>query len=93
MNWSANGVTPWGEVETDSRGEPPVVLYRSVNGGYCYDAVFSSELKVKLSALKDPTANVEYNIFSDFGREKSYNLRAVDGFLGAFLVDRAFQTK
>lgn len=81
MNWSADGVAPWGAVETDSKGEPPVVVYRSVNGGYCYDAVFSSELKVKLSASNKATAAVEYNVFSDFGRERSYNLHAVDGLI------------
>jgi hypothetical protein len=40
MNWTANGVAPWGTVETDEKGAVPVVIYREVDGGYCYDAVF-----------------------------------------------------
>jgi len=50
MNWSANGVAPWGRVETNEKGESPVVIYRRVQGGYCYDAIFSTELKTRLSA-------------------------------------------
>jgi hypothetical protein len=45
MNWSANGVAPWGDVERDEKGELPVVIYRKLDEGYCYDAVFSSALK------------------------------------------------
>jgi hypothetical protein len=81
MNWSANGLAPWGNVETDANGEPPVVLYRSVHGGYCFDAVFSSELKVNLTASNKPTATVEYNVFSDFGRERAYSIHAVNGLI------------
>ncbi len=50
MSWSANGIAPWGRVETDEKGEPPVVIYRMVNQGYCYDAIFSPELKARLTA-------------------------------------------
>jgi hypothetical protein len=79
MNWSANGVAPWGQVETDEKGSPPVVVFRSVNRGYCYDAISSPELKARLIAGNKPTILVEYNTFSDFGQERSYNIRSVDG--------------
>jgi hypothetical protein len=79
MNWSANGATPWGRVETNEKGESPVVIYRRVDGGYCYDAIFSSELKEKLALSNKPTIAVEYNVFSDFGHRRAYNIRAIDG--------------
>jgi hypothetical protein len=81
MNWSVNGTAPWGRVQVDERGEPPVVIYRMVNQGYCYDALFSPELKAQLTASGKPVVTVDYNVFSDFGRERSYNIRAVDGML------------
>src|SRR5437870_3743091 len=79
MSWSANGVAPWGDVETDEKGEPPVVIYRRVNQGYCYDAIFSPELRARLTASNKPVITVQYNVFSDFGHERGYNVRAVDG--------------
>ena len=79
MNWSANGVAPWGPVQTNEKGESPVVIYRRVEGGYCYDAIFSTELKTRLSQTNKPIVAVEYNIFSDFGREHGYNIRTVNG--------------
>jgi hypothetical protein len=81
MNWSANGMAPWGRVESDEKGEFPVVIYQSVNGGYCYDAVFSPELKARLTAFNRPTVTVEYNVFSDFGHERGYNIHAIDGLI------------
>lgn len=30
MNWSANGVAPWGDVERDDSDEAPVLVYRKV---------------------------------------------------------------
>jgi hypothetical protein len=79
MNWSANGAAPWGHVETNEKGESPVVIYRRVDGGYCYDAIFSPELSEKLAQSKEPTVAVEYNVFSDFGHPRGYNIRAIDG--------------
>jgi hypothetical protein len=79
MNWSANGSAPWGRVELNENGEPPVLVYRMVGQGYCYDAIFSSELKALLTASNRPVITVDYNVFSDFGRERSYNVRAIDG--------------
>jgi hypothetical protein len=79
MNWSANGVAPWGSVETDPQGGPAVVVYRKVVGGFCYDTVFSPELRERLVQSNKPTVVVQYNVFSDFGRERMYNIRAIDG--------------
>ena len=79
MNWSADGTAPWGHVQTNEEGESPVVIYRRVNGGYCYDAIFSPELRTKLAQSNKPTIAVEYNVFSDFGHRRGYNIRAIDG--------------
>jgi len=79
MSWSANGVAPWGDVQLGDKGASPVVLYRMIDQAYCYDALFSAELKRKLIESNKPVVTVEYNVFSDFGRERSYNIRAVDG--------------
>jgi hypothetical protein len=79
MRWSANGSAPWGDVERSEKGEMPVVIYRVVDKGYCYDALFSSELAAQLTATNKPVINVDYNFFKDFGQVRSYNVRAVDG--------------
>jgi predicted ABC-type exoprotein transport system permease subunit len=79
MNWSANGTAPWGAVERSEKGEIPVVIYRVVSKGYCFDALFSSELVAQLTATNKPVISVDYNLFKDFGRVRSYNVRAVDG--------------
>jgi hypothetical protein len=80
MNWTANGVAPWGTVERDEKGAVPVVIYRKVDGGYCYDAVFSPELKARLDG-PNKVINVEYNVFSDFGLRRGYNIRSIDGLI------------
>jgi RNA polymerase sigma-70 factor (ECF subfamily) len=81
MNWSANGQVPWEPVESDERGRAPVVLDRKVAGGYCYDVIFSPELKDRLIKLNRPAVPVEYNVVSDFGRVRGYNIRSVDGLI------------
>jgi len=62
-------------------GSAPVVLYRRVGNGYCYDAFKSDELRQRLAPKESRTVAVEYNIFSDFGKERSCNARSVDGLL------------
>jgi hypothetical protein len=79
MSWSANGIAPWGQVQLGQGGQTPILVYRRVQHGYCYDAVFSSELKTRLTGSNNPTITVEYNTFTDFGRERGYNIRSVDG--------------
>ena len=79
MRWTADGKGPWGNVQLRENGEPPVVVYRTTENGYCYDALFSTELRVRLTQSNRPTVRVEYNVFKDFGRERGYNVRSVDG--------------
>jgi hypothetical protein len=82
MYVAVNGHVPWGDVGPQwSGGSLPVVLYRSVGDGYCYDAFQSEELRQRLSSKDGRTVEVEYNIFSDFGKERSYNVRSVDRLL------------
>jgi hypothetical protein len=82
MNVAINGHAPWGDVGPEWSGNSlPIVLYRRVGDGYCYDAFQSEELRQRLSSKDGRTVEVEYNIFSDFGKERSYNVRSVDGLL------------
>ena len=82
MYVAVDGHAPWGDVGPDwSGGSLPVVLYRRVGDSYCYDAFKSEELRQRLASRDGRTVEVEYNIFSDFGKERSYNVRSVDGIL------------
>lgn len=86
MYVAVNGHAPWGDVGPEwPDGSSPIVLYRHVGNGYCYDAFKSEELRQRLAPKDSLTVTVEYNIFSDFGKERSYNVRSVDGLL---LADR-----
>lgn len=81
MEWTDDGHAPWGDVGPITEdGQPLVVLYRRVGDGYCYDALYSSELAKQLRAAGQHEVKVEYNTFHDFSRMRSYNVRAVDGF-------------
>lgn len=82
MQVVVDGHAPWGDVGPESpQGSSPIVLYRRVGDSYCYDAFQSEELRQRLAQKNDQTVRVEYNIFSDFGKERSYNIRSVDGLL------------
>jgi len=82
MNVAINGHAPWGDVGPEWSGNSlPVVLYRRLGDSYCYDAFQSEELRQRLSSRTGRTVEVEYNVFSDFGKERSYNVRSVDGLL------------
>jgi hypothetical protein len=82
MYVAVNGHAPWGDVEPEwSDGSAPVVLYRRLADSYCYDAFRSEELRQRLAPKDGQIVTVEYNIFSDFGKERSYNIRSVDGVL------------
>lgn len=59
----------------------PIALYSRVGDGYCYDAFQSEELRQRRSLRDGRTVGVEHNVFSDFGKERSYNVRLVDGLL------------
>lgn len=82
MNIALDGKAPWGQVAPEwDDGTPPLVLYRNVSGSYCYTAFRSQELRERLAQKRSNTVSVEYNVFSDFGRTRSYNVRSVDGVL------------
>ncbi len=82
MYVAIDGHAPWGDVGPEwSHGSLPTVLYRSRGDSYCYDAFQSEELRQRLASKDGHTVAVEYNIFSGFGKERSYNVRSVDGLL------------
>jgi hypothetical protein len=82
MNVAINGHVPWGHQGAQWSGNSlPIVLYRRLGDSYCYDAFQSEELRRRLSSKDGSTVEVEYNVFSDFGKERGYNVRSVDGLL------------
>jgi hypothetical protein len=82
MYVAIDGHAPWGKVGREwSDDSPPLVVYRRIGENYCYDAFRSEELRQRLATKDGHTVKVEYNIFSDFGKERSYNVRSVDGLL------------
>lgn len=82
MKIAINGHVPWGDGEPQWSGNSlPIVLYRRLGDSYCYDAFQSEELRRRLSSKDGNAVEVEYNVFSDFGKERSYNVRSVDGLL------------
>jgi hypothetical protein len=82
MGIALDGKAPWGEVGPEWQdGTPPLVLYRRVGASYCYTAFKSQGLRDRLARKGGETVTVEYNVFSDFGHERSYNVRSVDGVL------------
>ncbi len=80
MDIALDGKAPWGNVTQEWKDGPaPIVLYRRVGTSYCYTAFKSQELRDVLASKTGSTVTVEYNVFSDFGRERGYNVRSVDG--------------
>ncbi len=81
MGWTADGKTPWGgDTQLDATSKPPVIVYVQAGGGYCYDAIFYEPLKLRLEQLGKPKIVVQYNVFKDFGTERGYNIRSIEGF-------------
>jgi hypothetical protein len=82
MNYSLDGKTPWADdTQRDAQGKPPVLVFVKRGEGYCYDAVFYEPLMAKLTASHANEVQVQYNVFSDFGKERSYNVRSIDGIM------------
>jgi hypothetical protein len=80
MRVALDGNAPWGEVGPEWQdGTAPIVLYRRVGTSYCYTAFKSQELHDRLAQERGDTVTIEYNVFSDFGSERSFNVRSVDG--------------
>lgn len=80
MYVAIDGRAPWGDVE-GAGSSNPVVLYRKIGAEYCYLATNSDELRKRLAGMNGKIVSVEYNIFSDFGKERGYNIRSVDGLI------------
>lgn len=77
-----DGDAPWGTVGREwSEDVKPIVPYRQVGDGYCYVAFKSLELHERLASKNGATVPMQINIFKDFGKEKGYNVRSVDGLL------------
>ena len=79
MKWTVDGSAPWGHVDFDKKKGPPVVLYREYERGYCFDVLYSDELRRRLIESNKPSVMVEYVAYKDFGRERGYNLVSVEG--------------
>jgi hypothetical protein len=82
MDVAFDGNAPWGEVGPELEGEKhPTVLYRRVGNSYCYTAFQSEELRDILEREGVKQVVVQYNVFTNFGREGKYTLRSIDGVL------------
>jgi hypothetical protein len=82
MSVALNGNAPWGTVGPEwSDGTRPLVLYRRVGDSYCYVAFKSRELSDRLAKRGGKTVSMQVNLFKDFGTERGYNIRSVDGVL------------
>jgi hypothetical protein len=80
MDRTADGTTPWGDPPTpDPTGQFPVLIYTVVPNGYCYETVYSDDLRKHLLALHKPSIKVDYNEFTTFGSPAGYNIHAVEG--------------
>lgn len=81
MKWTVNGSAPWGHVDFEAKRGPPIVLYRDYERGYCFDVLYSEELRRRLIESNKPTVMVKYTALRNFGRERGYNLVSVDGWV------------
>lgn len=81
-NFSLDRSAPWGAVGSEWEDAiKPIVLYRRVGDGYCYVAFKSTELRDRLANEHRATVPMQINSFKDFGIERGYNVRSVDGLL------------
>jgi len=88
MYVAIDGHAPWGDVG-DAGTSTPIILFRRAGDGYCYVAFDSDELRKRLMLKNGQEVVVEYNVFSDFGKERGYNVRSVEGMIlanGEFVV-------
>jgi len=82
MSWTADGIDPVGDpTEVSSKGEKPVIVFLKVGGGFCYDAIFSEDLRRELNSAHKPLVHVVYNEFRTFGRPTGYNIHSVEGMI------------
>jgi hypothetical protein len=77
-----DGDAPWGTVGPEwSDDVKPVVLFRPVGDSYCYVAFKSNDLRQRLANRNGSTVSMQVNLFEDFGKERGYSVRSVDGLL------------
>lgn len=82
VNVSLDGSVPWGTVGREwDDAIKPTVAYRRVKDGYCYVAFKSEEIRDRLALEHRTTVPMQVNIMEDFGNERGYNVRSVDGLL------------
>lgn len=82
VNVSLDGNAPWGSVGPEwDDAIKPTVLYRRVEDGYCYIAFKSEKLRDRLAREHRTMVSMQINIMKDFGIERGYNVRSVDGLL------------
>jgi len=78
MQWTTGGGGPI-DGPSQKGGERRVVIYRHDSGAVCYDAIYSTELAEYVRNLDKPRLHVEYEGFYDFGKERGYNVRSIEG--------------
>jgi hypothetical protein len=81
MNWAVGSGDPMGTGPDSKEGQKKVVIYRNDGTMTCYDAIYSNELADHLQLLQKPMVHVEYEVFYDFGKDRAYNVRSIDGLL------------
>lgn len=78
VQWSVGGDGPIPGREMANR-ERRVVLYFRQPHAVCYDALYSNVIASHLLTVNRPSVHVEYNTFYDFGRQRGYNIRSIEG--------------
>jgi len=81
MSWAIGINDPLGTGPESVDGQTKVVVYRRDQGFTCYDSIYSNELAQYLERNHNPTVRVEYEVFYDFGKDRAYNVRSIDGLL------------
>jgi hypothetical protein len=81
MNWAVGSEDPMGTGPESKEGQKKVVIYRQGGTMTCYDAIYSNELADYLQRLQKPMVHVEYEVFYDFGKDRAYNVRSIEGLL------------
>ncbi len=81
MNWAVGSGDPMGTGPDSKEGQKKVVIYRNDGTMTCYDAIYSNELANHLQRLQKPVVHVEYEVFYDFGKDRAYNVRSIEGLL------------
>jgi hypothetical protein len=81
MNWAVGSGDPMGTGPDSKDGQMKVVIYRQDGTMTCYDAIYSNELADHLQRLQKRMVHVEYEVFYDFGEDRAYNVRSIEGLL------------